>query len=181
MKKIITLCMLCCLLSGCTEKNMNEQIQKAITSAELGSKLHIEKAGILLLYGNEEKDTSYLIAMNIPSKEVSGTLQLDDAYSSIDAYPDSDTQIVINRNENKDKSIVIDVDNYKVLTLQPSEYIETINTSTRGYGEYLQVQKQQVNHPDVFRILQFDSESKVTTENGEFDFVDAFWIEDIIR
>lgn len=184
MKRIQYVFLLLCilLLGGCAGKTMKQSITEAIDNAEKGAELHIEKADVLLLYGNEQKDTSYLIAMNTSSNVIYGCIQLKDAYTSIGAYPDSDTKIVINRNEEKDKSIVIDVDNYKVLTLEPHAYIETTTTTKKAYGKDLfEVYRQLDKQPDVYRILRFDSKTKVTTDSGEFDFVDVYWIDDIPR
>lgn len=184
MKRIQYVFLLICilLLGGCAGKTMNQSITEAIDNAEKGAELHIEKADVLLLYGNEQKDTSYLIAMNASSNVIYGCIQLEDAYTSIGAYPDSVTKIVINRNEEKDKSMVIDVDNYKVLTLEPHAYIETTTTTKKVYGKDLfEVYRQLDKKPDIYRILRFDSETKVTTDSGEFDFVDVYWIDDIPR
>lgn len=177
---ILLLCII--LLSGCAGKTMKQSITEAIAGAEEGMELHIEKADVLLLYGNEQKDASYLIAMNASSNVIYGCVQLEDAYTSIGAYPDSDTKIVINRNEEKDKSIVIDVDNYKVLTLEPHAYIKTTNTTKKAYGkDFLEIYRQLDKQPDVYHILRFDSETKVTIDSEAFDVVDVYWIDDIPR
>lgn len=173
MKKLFILFTIILVLCGCSEKRLSDKIERKLSDTKEKTEIKIKYLSFLLLYGNEKKNSSYLvsIASKGDSNEVCDIIKLDDYYSSIDQNPLKKDQLVINRNEEKDKSLVLEKNN-SAINLHLVDYIETTNTTTFGYGGDTIVLEDKLLGKDMFFSLRLNSDTFSDMRGDEFALID---------
>ena len=166
------------LLSSCTIHNkdsLSRKIGDKIEESEEKNSIKTDKNCFLLLYASEEYSLSYLVSIQVKNDNynVLDVVKLDDYYTSVDQNAENLTQIVINRNTTRDKSIIVEIKDSDILEFIGSDYIETINTTEYGYSQSgFKSLKDSLIASNYFCYFNYDSESDIQLDEVVLDVID---------